>query len=185
MLDDAQYPNHSPTFRHLYATKQYREIYPLPLDIHKKIQKTFNFQFLKDVALARLLDDSTFSLITNLINQNQTDILEWFQFDATYLTNVVKLATRTINPDETIKERTDEIQKALSFLLELSLVAKHQHVQNKYAFYKNLAHHGVYTLFFVNLADSAMSTHAIKLASCQLLLTLLEHDPYFTILVFA
>lgn len=134
--------------------------------------------FLKDVVLARLLDDSTFSLLNSLIWSHQTDILEWFQFDTTYLTYVVQIITITDLPEnEIIEACTERIHKALCFFLELSQISKSQHMQNKFAFYKNLAHHGLYSTFHYSLSNTLFSTMSIKNTSCHLLLNILENDP--------
>jgi protein phosphatase-4 regulatory subunit 3 len=57
----------------------------------KKIHHTYRLQFMKDVVLARALDDSTFNVLNSCIIFNQIDIINHVQHDVGFLREVVGL----------------------------------------------------------------------------------------------
>jgi protein phosphatase 4 regulatory subunit 3 len=59
--------------------------------VRRKIHYTYRLQFLKDVVLARALDDSTFNVLNSCILFNQIDIIQYVQLDAHFLRTVVGL----------------------------------------------------------------------------------------------
>ncbi len=67
---------------------------PIPFrdpSIQRKIHHTYRLQFLKDVVLARALDDSTFNVLNSCIIFNQIDIINHIQQDTVFLRHVVRL----------------------------------------------------------------------------------------------
>lgn len=58
--------------------------------MQRKIHHTYRLLFLKDVVLARVLDDSTFNVINSCIIFNQIDIINHVQNDRMFLTQVVE-----------------------------------------------------------------------------------------------
>ena len=67
---------------------------PIPIrdeTIQKKIHHTYRLQFMKDVVLARALDDSTFNVLNSCIIFNQIDIINHVQNDVGFLREVVGL----------------------------------------------------------------------------------------------
>jgi len=61
------------------------------MGIQRKIHHTYRLQFLKDVVLARALDDSTFNVLNSCIIFNQIDIITYVQQDPMFLRDVVRL----------------------------------------------------------------------------------------------
>lgn len=61
------------------------------IPIQRKIHHTYRLQFLKDVVLARALDDSTFNVLNSCIIFNQIDIIQHVQQDQTFLRDIVRL----------------------------------------------------------------------------------------------
>lgn len=59
--------------------------------IQRKIHHTYRLQFLKDVVLARALDDSTFNVLNSCIIFNQIDIITHIQSDQIFLKEIVRL----------------------------------------------------------------------------------------------
>jgi protein phosphatase-4 regulatory subunit 3 len=59
--------------------------------VQRKVHHTYRLQFLKDVVLARALDDSTFNVLSSCIIFNQIDIISHLQQDQTFLFDIVKL----------------------------------------------------------------------------------------------
>lgn len=93
ILDDPEFPSHKANYREfLRDSANFHE--PVPLHdpmIQKKIHHTYRLQFLKDVALARILDDSTFNVLNSCIIFNQIDIIAHAQTEPRFLRNIVAL----------------------------------------------------------------------------------------------
>uniref|UniRef100_A0A0W0FQ02 Uncharacterized protein n=1 Tax=Moniliophthora roreri TaxID=221103 RepID=A0A0W0FQ02_MONRR len=90
---DPEFPHHKANYRDfLHQSSQYHQ--PIPItdpSIQRKIHHTYRLQFLKDVVLARVLDDSTFNVLNSCIIFNQIDIISHVQQDQTFLREIVRL----------------------------------------------------------------------------------------------
>ncbi|KAG6841834.1 hypothetical protein C0991_006241 [Blastosporella zonata] len=90
---DPDFPNHKANYRKfLHQTSHFHE--PIIIrdpGITRKIHHTYRLQFLKDVVLARALDDSTFNVLNSCIIFNQIDIITHVQADHNFLREIVKL----------------------------------------------------------------------------------------------
>jgi protein phosphatase-4 regulatory subunit 3 len=90
---DPEFPTHKANYREFLAqTSHFHE--PIPIQdpqMQRKIHHTYRLQFLKDVVLARALDDSTFNVLNSCIIFNQIDIITHVQQDHSFLRDVVRL----------------------------------------------------------------------------------------------
>ncbi|KAJ7771100.1 component of IIS longevity pathway SMK-1-domain-containing protein [Mycena maculata] len=90
---DPEFPGHKANYREFLAqTTHFHE--PIPIQdaaMQRKIHHTYRLQFLKDVVLARALDDSTFNVLNSCIIFNQIDIITHVQQDRSFLHEVVRL----------------------------------------------------------------------------------------------
>ncbi|KAJ7068766.1 component of IIS longevity pathway SMK-1-domain-containing protein [Mycena amicta] len=90
---DPDFPMHRASYREFFD-KQAHFHEPISLQdptLQRKIHHTYRLQFLKDVVLARVLDDSTFNVLNSCIIFNQIDIINHIQADHSFLREVVKL----------------------------------------------------------------------------------------------
>ena len=93
MADDPDFPDHKANYRE-FLNEQSHFHQPIPIrdpSIQRKIHNAYRLQFLKDVVLARAIDDSTFNVINSCILFNQIDIITHIQQDPTFLREVVSL----------------------------------------------------------------------------------------------
>ncbi|KAF9534111.1 component of IIS longevity pathway SMK-1-domain-containing protein [Crepidotus variabilis] len=90
---DPDFPGHKANYRDfLHNTAQFHQPIPMrDIVIQRKIHHTYRLQFLKDVVLARALDDSTFNVLNSCIIFNQIDIIQHVQQDQTFLRDIVRL----------------------------------------------------------------------------------------------
>ncbi|KAJ7167672.1 component of IIS longevity pathway SMK-1-domain-containing protein [Mycena filopes] len=90
---DPEFPAHKANYREFLAqTSNFHQPIPIQdLQMQRKIHHTYRLQFLKDVVLARALDDSTFNVLNSCIIFNQIDIISHVQHDPTFLRDVVRL----------------------------------------------------------------------------------------------
>ncbi|EKM79939.1 hypothetical protein AGABI1DRAFT_72653 [Agaricus bisporus var. burnettii JB137-S8] len=90
---DPDFPTHKANYRDfLKQAARFRQ--PIPMQeevIQRKIHHTYRLQFLKDVVLARALDDSTFNVLNSCIIFNQIDIITHIQSDQMFLKEIVRL----------------------------------------------------------------------------------------------
>ncbi|KZT29424.1 DUF625-domain-containing protein [Neolentinus lepideus HHB14362 ss-1] len=90
---DPEFPTYKANYREfLGRTARFHQ--PIPIRdelIQKKIHQTYRLQFLKDVVLARAIDDSTFNVLNSLIIFNQIDIISHVQSDNTFLKEIVDI----------------------------------------------------------------------------------------------
>ncbi|KAJ7098713.1 component of IIS longevity pathway SMK-1-domain-containing protein [Mycena belliarum] len=90
---DPEFPAHKANYRDfLSQTTHFHQ--PIPIHdvaMQRKIHHTYRLQFLKDVVLARALDDSTFNVLNSCIIFNQIDIITHVQQDYSFLREIVKL----------------------------------------------------------------------------------------------
>jgi len=85
--DDPEYPKLKASYREVLASSSnYREAVPIgSTDVLLKIHQTYRLQFLKDVVLARSLEDATLSIINSIIFFNQNDIISYMQSETPFL----------------------------------------------------------------------------------------------------
>ena len=92
-IDDPEFPTHKANYREfLHVNTHFHQPIPIRDDlIRKKVHRTYRLQFLKDVVLARALDDSTFNVLNSCIIFNQIDIINHIQKDPIFLHDIVRL----------------------------------------------------------------------------------------------
>ncbi|KAG9317314.1 component of IIS longevity pathway SMK-1-domain-containing protein [Chiua virens] len=90
---DPEFPTHKANYREfLHVNAQFHQPIAIRDDlIRKKVHHTYRLQFLKDVVLARALDDSTFNVLNSCIIFNQIDIINHIQNDPVFLHDIVRL----------------------------------------------------------------------------------------------
>ncbi|KAJ3558761.1 hypothetical protein NP233_g11438 [Leucocoprinus birnbaumii] len=90
---DPDFPSHKANYREFLrqSTQFHQPIAIQDITIQRKIHHTYRLQFLKDVVLARALDDSTFNVLNSCIIFNQIDIISHIQQDQLFLKEIVRL----------------------------------------------------------------------------------------------
>lgn len=99
---DPEYPRMKANHRaYLRDESRFKQVVPIPDPvICDRIRQTFRIQFLKDVVLARLLDDQTFTILTNMIYFAQTEIIAWISAEDGYLEELFGLFEDEDQPAE-------------------------------------------------------------------------------------
>ncbi|KAJ2929227.1 hypothetical protein H1R20_g7862, partial [Candolleomyces eurysporus] len=90
---DPDFPDHKANYREfLHDQSHFHQ--PIPIrdaGVQRKIHNAYRLQFLKDVVLARAIDDSTFNVINSCILFNQIDIISHVQHDQHFLRDLISL----------------------------------------------------------------------------------------------
>ncbi|KAI9099921.1 component of IIS longevity pathway SMK-1-domain-containing protein [Phlyctochytrium arcticum] len=176
-LDDREFPTLKAEHRqHFLKSAKYKEIVPIRREeIKAKIQQTYRVQYLKDVALARLIDDGTFSALLSMTFFNQVEILHFVRQDDSFLKDLFQILSA---PDTPEAKKRD----AIFFLQELCAVTKslqsmnrglfQRHVEPE-VFYRTLINHGIFDVLSMMFSHEDVT---IRTAVTAITAHLMEHD---------
>lgn len=137
--------------------------------IREKIRHTWRLQYLKDVVLARILDDPTFSVLNSLIFFNQVDIVQHLQTNGAFLKELFGLF-QPDNPEmPDIKRKEDGVH----FLHQCAAIAKNLQAPARSNLFQNFIGYGLFEVisFAVKHPLPAMRTTGI-----DIMVALLDHD---------
>jgi protein phosphatase-4 regulatory subunit 3 len=142
---DPDFPSHKANHRQWLGKEgRYKEVVRIDDEgIRKKIHATYRLQYLKDVVLARILDDPTFSVLNSLIFFNQVDIVQHLQTNPAFLKELFGI----FGPQETDQERRKE---AVLFIQQCCAIAKNLQQPARQQLYNNFLVHGL--LSVINFA---------------------------------
>lgn len=166
---DPDFPTHKANHRHYLSNEsRYKEVVEIKdQNIKKKIRQTWRLQYLKDVVLARILDDPTFGVLNSLIFFNQVDIVQHLQNNTPFLKELFAIFS-----DE--KEESQRKEQAVQFLQQCAAIAKTLQIQSRASLLNNFIHHGLFAVitFAIKHPNPSMRTTGI-----DILVALLDHDP--------
>lgn len=167
--DDPEFPTHKANHRQYLSDKsRYKEVVPIrDLSIRRKIRYTWRLQYLKDVVLARILDDPTFSVLNSMIFYNQVDIVNHIHSDGAFLRELFQV----FDPRSADGKRKED---AVQFLHQCASIAKNLQVPERATLFANLIGHGLFAViaFAIKHPNPAVRTTGI-----DILVVLLDHDP--------
>ncbi|KEZ41110.1 hypothetical protein SAPIO_CDS7174 [Scedosporium apiospermum] len=135
---DPDFPNHKANHRAwLNGQGRFKEVVPIEDEhIRHKIHQTYRLQYLKDVVLARILDDPTFSVLNSLIFFNQVEIVQHLQGNAIFLNELFGIFK---SPNQDPKQKKD----AVLFIQQCCTIAKNLQPPARQALYNNFLAHGL------------------------------------------
>lgn len=122
---------------------------------------------MKDVVLARILDDPTFSVLNSLIFFNQVEIVNYIQSNGAFLRELFSV----FDPRNTDGKRKED---AVQFLHQCAVIAKNLQAPARANLFANFISHGLFAViaFAVKHPKPAVRTTGI-----DILVALLDHDP--------
>ncbi|KAJ3350612.1 AP-1 complex subunit beta-1 [Entophlyctis luteolus] len=181
MIDDREYPSAKSCYRQQVSLTQFKQLLPIPDPvIAKKISQTYRLQFLRDTALARMLDDATYAALNSMVFFNQVDIVGWFVGGPggtggegeEYLGKVIGILNEEeVDIGEGVTVHRDDV---VMFLLELSTVAKGMQISLRASYYRTMAKLGLFSVFDFTLVHEDLK---VRLAAAAILASILDHDP--------
>lgn len=166
---DPDFPSHKANHRHWLGNQgRYKEVVPIEDDnIRKKIHQTYRLQYLKDVVLARILDDPTFSVLNSLIFFNQVDIVQHLQGNSGFLSELFSIFKPT-QPDQ--KKKKD----AVLFIQQCCAIAKNLQPPARQTLFANFLHHGLLQVINFGLRHNDVG---VRVGATDVLVALIDHDP--------
>lgn len=166
--DDIEVPGMKLDHRqHLARNNKYKLVVDFKdKEIEAKIHQTFRIQFLKDVALARTIDDPNHSTLTHMAFINHVEIVDYISKNNEFQEELFGVLSSENEP-------LDRKKQVVLFLNELCGIAKTLQVVSRNLFYKSLATHGLFSLFDFALAHEDAQ---IRNAGTAVLAAVLDHD---------
>ncbi|KHN97067.1 suppressor of Mek1 [Metarhizium album ARSEF 1941] len=166
---DPDFPSHKANHRHWLDNQgRYKEVVRIEDEqTRQKIHQTYRLQYLKDVVLARILDDPTFSVLNSLIFFNQVDILQHLQSNSEFLSDLFAVfSARRHDP----KKRKD----AVLFIQQCCAIAKNIQPPARQSLYNNFIAHGLLQVIHFGLKHRDV---AVRVGATDILVCIIDHDP--------
>ncbi|KAF2721662.1 DUF625-domain-containing protein [Polychaeton citri CBS 116435] len=165
---DPDFPTHKANHRRFLAkASRFKEVIRIEDDdIRRKIQYTYRLLYLKDVVLARILDDPTFSVLNSLIFFHQVDIINFIQQNVAFLQELFGLFSDE-DPDPSRRK------EAVLFIANTGAVAKTIQAQSRNQLYQTYIRHGLFDVIAYALRNHDV---AVRVAATEILTSLMDHD---------
>jgi protein phosphatase-4 regulatory subunit 3 len=165
---DPDFPSHKANHRQwLQGEGRYREVVRIEDgQILKKIHQTYRLQYLKDVVLARILDDNTFSVLNSLIFFNQVDIVQHLQANSPFLGELFNIFKAT---DDLTRKK-----EAVLFIQQCCAIAKNLQPPARQTLYNNFIAHGLLQVINFGLKRNDV---AVRVGATDILVSMIDHDP--------
>ncbi|CAH2350610.1 serine/threonine-protein phosphatase 4 regulatory subunit 3 [[Candida] railenensis] len=179
---DQEYPNFKASYRdYLNDKSKFKHVIDLPdKEILKIFKNDFHLNFLKDVVLARFLDDQTFNLISSLIYFNQVEIINFLKDtkkENKFLDELFKLYERDESEEADEKKETDiDCQRrrdGVKLLHQYVLIAKSLQSFQKSEFFAVLVKKGLFKMVGFALRDSEAT---VRTLGTELIVVIIEQD---------
>lgn len=166
---DPLFPEYKANLRAHFRFDRFKQVIPINDDqLLAKIRLTSRLQLLKDV-LARLLDETTFGVMSSMIYFNQWSIVMSLQ-STDYFSQIFNLYTIPYSQNSSLQRRRNGVK----FIHSISLSTKGFQVPQKQKTFTSLAEKGLFALLQFAIADT--DTH-IQILGTDLLAGLIELDP--------
>jgi protein phosphatase 4 regulatory subunit 3 len=166
---DPDFPSHKANHRHWLDNEgRYKEVVRIEDElVRRKIHQTYRLQYLKDVVLARILDDPTFSVLNSLIFFNQVDIVQHLQANTAFLNELFGIFKSQVQDQKRKKD-------AVLFIQQCCAIAKNLQPPARQTLYNNFIAHGLLQVINFGLRHSDVG---IRVGATDILVSMIDHDP--------
>lgn len=168
---DPDFPQHKANHRQwLNNQSRFKEVVHIEDDnIRRRIHQTYRLQYMKDVVLARILDDPTFSVLNSMIFFNQVEIVQHLHSNSSFLRDLFAIFA----PDGTAVQVKKK--QAVLFIQQCCAIAKNLQVQARQGFYSSLLTHGLLSVINYGLRSHDVS---VRVGATDVLVSMIDHDPH-------
>jgi protein phosphatase-4 regulatory subunit 3 len=170
LADDPDFPLHKANHRqYLSDESKFKEVVKIEDQmIRQKIHWTYRLQYLKDVVLARILDDPTFSVLNSLIFFHQVDIVQHLQANGAFLKELFGIFGAR---EQTLQRKKD----AVLFIQQCCAIAKSLQANARAQLYQNFINNGLLEVIQHALKHQDAS---VRVAGTDILVALIDHDAH-------
>ncbi|KAK1042370.1 Platinum sensitivity protein [Friedmanniomyces endolithicus] len=172
MLDDPEFPGYKANYReYLFETSKFKELVTLDKHTRQRIQSIHRLQYLEQVVLPRILDNSAISAINKVIFSFQMDVLDHLRQD--------QGPQRQISAIFMSGEHSDARRvEAMQFLTEVCVMSRQHHKGLR----DQLCQSFILPAGFEGICSALQHQNAAtRLAGAEILVTLIADSPYSTI----
>nr|XP_018266504.1 uncharacterized protein I303_00479 [Kwoniella dejecticola CBS 10117]OBR88662.1 hypothetical protein I303_00479 [Kwoniella dejecticola CBS 10117] len=174
---DPEFPGLKASYRQYFQdTARFRQVVEIKDDnIRNKIHQTYRLLYLKDVVLARVLDDPTFNILNGFVFFNQVDIINYIQQNDIFLHHLFNgFHEPPADPETSKTEPLDERKRdVVMFLHQLMIMGKGVQLQGRLTLYRNLVERG---LLFVCEWAFRRTEATLLHAGAEIMTLAVEHD---------
>ncbi|KAK0665879.1 component of IIS longevity pathway SMK-1-domain-containing protein [Cercophora samala] len=166
---DPDFPTHKANHRQwLNNQGRYKEVVRIQDDqVRRKIHQTYRLQYLKDVVLARILDDPTFSVLNSLIFFNQVEIVQHLHMTPGFMTDLFAVFG---DPNEQPLRK----KEAVIFIQQMCAISKNLQPPARQRLYGNFLQQGLIPVINYGLRHPDVS---VRVGATDILGSILEFDP--------
>ena len=166
---DPDFPSHKANHRqYLSDESKFKEVVKIEhTETRNRIHYTYRLQYLKDVVLARILDDPTFSVLNSLIFFNQVDIVNHIMQNGAFLNELFSIFAQAQQSERRKKD-------AVLFIQTCCAVAKNIQAASRAQLFGNFINGGLLNVVTYALQHSEA---AVRVAGTDILVALIDHDP--------
>ena len=138
-------------------------------EILAKIHHTYRLQYLKDVVLARILEDATFSIVQSILFFYQNDIINYCGGNQEFLRKLFGVFKVRGDGEGVLQKKRD----AVLFLQQLCNMGKTIQLHSRIGLYHSLVEWGL-----IDVIEFAFLTKetTLKNAAAEMLMLIIEHD---------
>ncbi|ODQ45076.1 hypothetical protein PICMEDRAFT_165888 [Pichia membranifaciens NRRL Y-2026] len=143
--------------------------------IEEEIRKCFVLRFLKDVVLARLLDDSGLNCISTMIQNKESRILDFMQNNDSFLKELFAL----YGDDEDEEDDEKSLEKyrrkidGIKLINQFVLISKTQQPFQRTEFYKALIAKGLMSMIKFSTREKEIES---RILVTEVIVTIIEHE---------
>lgn len=165
---DPEFPRLKANYRdHLTQRARFKQVIDIgdPMVV-AKIHQTYRLLYLRDVILARVVDDPTVSILNSFIFFHQNDIVNYCCQNDLFLSDLFRMLT---NPDEAEERRSEGVL----FLQQLCAMGKLIQLPARISLYRTLTDWGL-----LNVLQYALERlgQTARNAAAEILMTIIEYD---------
>lgn len=166
---DPDFPSHKANHRNWLSNQgRYKEVVHIADDhIRYKIHETYRLNYLKDVVLARILDDPTFSVLNSLIFYNHVEIISHIQNNAAFLNDLFGIFT---DPAESSMRKKEGVM----FIQQCCATSKNLQPPMRMSLFTTLLSHGLLHVISFGLRNPEVT---VRIAATEILVCMIDHDP--------
>lgn len=166
---DPDFPTHKANHRQWLSNQgRYKEVVRIEDEqIRRKIHMTYRLQYLKDVVLARILDDPTFSVLNSLIFFYQVDIVQHLHNSPDFLKDLFSIFH---DPNEQPLRK----KEAVLFIQQCCAIAKNLQPPSRQALYVRFLNQGLLPVVNFGLRHLDVS---VRVAATDIFCSMVDHDP--------
>lgn len=165
--NDPELPERQQHRQFLTQVAVFKEVVPIRDErVLMRIHQNFRVSYIKDVILARSLDDHTFASLNSLIFFNSVEIVNRLQQDASFLDELFNRLFASGVEVATLKD-------LVAFVQELCSLAKNLQVSNRTNFYRSLVERSLFKLFEMGIPHPDIS---LRLSVIDILSGVLQNE---------